>query len=194
MSDSDKKSGMAFNIPDFSAADMNKMGSQKRSMPDFIDTSGNGQQASLRMFYETGVWWLLGFAVGGLNGIREGWTAAAYPNWKLRLNGVMNGMSKSGGKMSNLLAILAMAHTQIVWGAEFVKVDLYANTKLATPAISGALLGGSYYALSHGVRGPHLMRVGVAMCAGGALSCAYMLGRPVLFDNFLFTNKKAAKY
>ena len=74
--------------------------------PDFIVTSADGKEQSLRMFYETGVWWLLGFGFGGFQGIKEGWASAANGNWRLRTNGIMNGMSKNGGKLSNLFAIL----------------------------------------------------------------------------------------
>ena len=113
MSSNEKKTfnGIPFSIPDVGNIDLGQVAPvfgvpKQKNGPDFIDTSSGGVQTSLRMFYETGIWWLLGFGVGGLSGIREGWTAAVYPNWRLRINGVMNGMSKVGGKTSNLFAIL----------------------------------------------------------------------------------------
>jgi hypothetical protein len=86
-----------------------------------------------------------------------------------------------------------MAHTSAVWGCEFANVDVLANTRLATPAVSGLVVGGGLYALTHGVRGPHIVRTGFAMIAGSLCSCAYMLGRPLLL-NGAFSGKRQPKY
>ena len=86
-----------------------------------------------------------------------------------------------------------MAHTGLIWGCEEVNLDLLANSRMASPIVSGAALGGSYYAFSNGIRGSHMLRTGAAMIAGSALSCLYMFGRPIFFDN-LFSTKKKPRY
>ena len=86
-----------------------------------------------------------------------------------------------------------MSHTGLVWGCDYAQIDILANTRLATPTISGMVLGGAYYGFTHGLKGSNLLRGGVAMVAGSVLSCAYMIGRPVLIDG-IFSTKKGPKY
>jgi hypothetical protein len=86
-----------------------------------------------------------------------------------------------------------MAHTSAVWGCDYANIDVMANTRLATPCISGAVVGGGLYALSFGMRGPHLVRTGGALIAGSLCSCLYILGRPLFIDS-LFSSKKKVKY
>jgi hypothetical protein len=118
MSEEKKEEGFKFSIPDVTNIDIRNVSplfgvASPSKDADFIVTSMDGKQSSARMFYETGLWWLIGFTVGGLHGIKEGWSGAAHANWRLRLNGVMNGMSKNGGKLSNLLAIVGKAFQYI---------------------------------------------------------------------------------
>lgn len=86
-----------------------------------------------------------------------------------------------------------MTHTGIVWGCDYAQIDYLANSRLATPLVSGSLVGGGFYAFSNGIRGKHFLRTGGAIAVGALCSCAYMLGRPLIVDN-LFSNKRKARY
>ena len=75
---------------------------------DFIGGVGGGQKAEPRILFNTGVFWLGGYFIGGAIGIRDGLRNAPNTAWRIRTNAVMNGISKTGTKLSNTLGLLGI--------------------------------------------------------------------------------------
>jgi hypothetical protein len=95
-----------FVIPDVSNIDIKKLG---RGTPDYIPTpSARGRDIFQRLFFNTGALFLLGFGGGGAYGSIEGFRTAANPSLRIRINGIINGMSKRGSKLGNSLGIIGM--------------------------------------------------------------------------------------
>jgi hypothetical protein len=46
--------------------------------------------------FNTGILWLGGFLGGGAYGFVEGWRNASSPNYKIKMNSIMNASSKRG--------------------------------------------------------------------------------------------------
>ena len=110
MSSSD---GRGFTLPDVSGIDIGKIGGynqqnsgKKKSEPDFIMNNAKGRDIGSKLFLNTGTFWLGGFAAGGLYGFAEGWRSAASPSLRIRINSVLNGISKRGSFLGNNLGVL----------------------------------------------------------------------------------------
>jgi hypothetical protein len=103
-----------YTLPDVSGIDMGKMGAygkssnggNSNSKPDFIMNNAKGRDIGSKMFLNTGSFWLGGFAAGGLYGFAEGWRSAASPSIRIRVNSVLNGVSKRGSVLGNNLGVL----------------------------------------------------------------------------------------
>ncbi len=101
-----------FSIPDFGNIDLSKLSQPRGSNsnnnePDFILSSHKrGRDTMGQLVFNTGVCWLGGFVGGGLFGAYQGWRGAASPNMKLRINGVMNGLSSQGSRAGNALGVI----------------------------------------------------------------------------------------
>lgn len=97
-------SSSRFVIPDVSNIDIKKLG---RGTPDYIPSpSARGRDIFQRLFFNTGALFLMGFGGGGAYGSIEGFRAAANPSLRIRINGIINGMSKRGSKIGNALGII----------------------------------------------------------------------------------------
>lgn len=94
----------AFVIPDVSNIDPKKLGSI--GGPEYIPYNPRGRDIYGRLSFNTGVCWVGGFAVGGTAGLVEGWRSAVNPNWKVKFNSVLNGLSKQGSRLGNGLGII----------------------------------------------------------------------------------------
>jgi hypothetical protein len=97
-----------FSLPDVSGIDMNKLGygqnRTKNSDPEYILNNTKGRDIGPRLFFNTGVFWLGGFTAGGLYGCADGWRNAPSTIFKIRVNSVLNGVSRSGSLLANSLA------------------------------------------------------------------------------------------
>ena len=74
MANAKEESSSGFNIPDVSHIDANKLSSRYGKVnkgPEFILPNTRGRDIWGRLTFNTGVFWLGGFAVGGSYGIVE---------------------------------------------------------------------------------------------------------------------------
>jgi hypothetical protein len=132
-------------IPDVSQIDMNRVMRKKRNAePDFIPHNQGGRDVMAHTLVFTGAMWVGGFAGGGLYGFQEGWRAAASQSFNVRMNSVLNQMTKRGNKAANVLGTIAFMHTGASWLCSKAEVDEYYNSRWTTPAIAGAVTGGVY--------------------------------------------------
>ena len=112
--------GGGFTLPDVSGIDMGKLGAMnrapsggKKSEPEYIMNNAKGRDIGSKMFLNTGSFWLGGFAAGGLYGFAEGWRGAASPTLRIRINSVLNGVSKRGSSLGNNLGVLGKLYHMI---------------------------------------------------------------------------------
>jgi import inner membrane translocase subunit TIM23 len=91
-----------YGIPDVGNIDINKIGGRKG--PDYIPYNQKGRDPFGRVSFNTGIFWLGGFVVGGLKGVAEQ-TRTPCPSWRLRINSVLNGVSKTGSLWGNSLGV-----------------------------------------------------------------------------------------
>lgn len=102
-------------MPDVSGIDLGKLGGGmnrspsggSRKEPEYIMNNAKGRDIGSKMFLNTGSFWLGGFAAGGLYGFAEGWRGAASPTLRIRVNSVLNGVSKRGSSLGNNLGVLS---------------------------------------------------------------------------------------
>lgn len=101
-----------FTMPDISGIDADKLGYGQRSggrggnkEPEYIMNNAKGRDIGSRLFLNTGIFWLGGFGAGGLYGFAEGWRSAASPSLRIRVNSVLNGISKRGSALGNNLGV-----------------------------------------------------------------------------------------
>ncbi len=115
MTEQERKS--VYTLPDVSGIDMNKLGygrannnsGKQKKDPDYIINNTKGRDIGARLFFNTGVFWLGGFTAGGLYGSLDGWKNAANPSMKIRINSVLNGLSKTGSFLGNNLGVVGIA-------------------------------------------------------------------------------------
>jgi import inner membrane translocase subunit TIM23 len=139
-----------------------------------------------KTFQATGLMWLGGFGGGGVFGMLEGWKGAANPSMKIRMNSVMNSVSKRGSKTANALAMIAFVHTLASWGVDKLDLDTYTgDTTWTTPIISGFITG-SFYKSTASPRAALLAGV-----IGSGVSAAYSVGGGFVY-NELF--RKGGRY
>jgi hypothetical protein len=163
-------------LPDVGNIDLDKIGSvygympKNSSGPEYIQSNPRGRDLIGRLSFNTGVLWLGGFSSGGAYGFVEGWRNATSPNYKIRFNSVMNGVSKRGTLLGNNLGIIGFLHTSCVYISDSLELDRLAGSAIVTPIFSGAVTGSLYMAS----RGPRA--AALAGGIGAALSTAYSIG------------------
>ena len=135
-----------WSIPDGGGIDINKIyrtapgGGAKE--PDYIPFNKKGRDIFSRLSQNTGLFWLGGFVGGGLYGSREGLITVANATTRMKVNAIMNGMSRSGSKVGNALGVIACAHTVLGWvGDEVLQLEELTGTQLAVPAFAGFSTG-----------------------------------------------------
>lgn len=171
-------SGSPFTIPDGSSVNLNKLSKGKQG-PDYIPYNKGGRDSYGRLSFNTGVFWLSGFIVGGGIGLYEGYKGASSPNYKIRFNSVMNGFSKRGSAYGNTLGIIAFLYTASGLALDMVPFEPIRENQFATPILSGAMTG-LIYKSTRGVRAASL-----AACVGAAASCVYSFGSSYINDHVL---------
>lgn len=103
-----------FIIPDIGGIELKKIappvgGGGGKGQPDFINSGNNrGRDIFGRLFFNTGGLWLLGYSAGGVFGAVEGYRTAVNPKWRIRVNSVVNAVSKRGSRIGNSLGIIGM--------------------------------------------------------------------------------------
>jgi hypothetical protein len=100
------------NIPDVGNIDLNKIYRQRKPTstgPDYIPyNQRRGRDFYSRLSFNTGIFWLSGFTMGGAYGFVEGWNKAANPTFKIRFNSVLNEFSRRGSNLGSNLGIIGM--------------------------------------------------------------------------------------
>ena len=161
--------------------DIDKIGSvaglpQYRQQPDYIPYNPKGRDIYTRLTFNTGVMWLGGFALGGIIGIKEGWSKATNPSYKIRFNSVMNGLSKRGSNVGNTLGVLSFIYTSSIHVGDLLELDKMTDSAIATPIFGGAVTG----AMFKSVRGPRA--AALAGVIGAGLSTAYSVAGTYVYD------------
>jgi len=171
------ESGFRPIIPDVSGIDMNRLMKKNRnSEPDFIPHNQGGRDVMAHTLVFTGAMWVGGFAGGGLYGFQEGWRAAASQSFSVRMNSVLNQMTKRGNKAANVLGTIAFMHTGASWLCSKAEVEEYYNSRYTTPALAGAVTGGIYKSTAS-------PRVAVlASVLGAAASCVYSVAGNYMYE------------
>jgi hypothetical protein len=174
---SEEEQKPAFRIPDVGNIDMNRiMKRHQKDEPDFIPHNSGGRDIEKHMFVLTGGLWVGGFLAGGAYGFQEGWRTAASTSFKVRMNSVLNQVSKQGNKVGNALATIGFIHTGFTWICTKLEVDNYVQSQWTVPALAGALTGGLYKSTAS----PRacLLAAGI----GGGASCAYSMGSGYIYE------------
>lgn len=128
-----------------------------------------------KMFYGTGVSYLAGQAIGGSWGLYEGLKHADGTTARLRINTVLNGLTKRGPFVANAFGVLAIGYTGINFGI----VELRGGDDDAINQISAATLTGVLYKATGGMR-----RMALAGAVGAIIGTT-----GVLLTNYLFGEK-----
>ncbi|KAI8908964.1 Tim17/Tim22/Tim23/Pmp24 family-domain-containing protein [Gorgonomyces haynaldii] len=127
-----------------------------------------------RIFYSTGLAYLTGISYGTLYGTYRGLMTAKLPNFRVRMNAVVNQVSRYGTWSANSLAVMAM-QTAIFDG-------LYSSIRGQEDswnAILGAFTSGFVFKSTAGIRS--------ATVTGALLASA--VGSYVLVDNLVFSRE-----
>ena len=102
-------------IPGVDRIDLKKLGPiyglqapTNSSEPDYLKYNIKGRDIGGKIFFNSGLAWLGGFAGAGAYGFAEGWRNAANPSFRVKLNSVMNGISKRGSKAGNALGAIGI--------------------------------------------------------------------------------------
>mmetsp|Transcript_10193 Transcript_10193/g.9130 ORF Transcript_10193/g.9130 Transcript_10193/m.9130 type:complete len:191 (+) Transcript_10193:19-591(+) len=175
----DEINKIQFTLPNVDNVDIRKLSpiyNQEIKAPEFIQTSKRGRDIFGRLFFNTGSLYLTGFSAGCSYGLIEGWRAAVNPNFRIRLNSILNAMSKRGSKLGNSLGVIAFIHTASVGVADAITLDNYVGNTVATPVAAGFVTGFMY-----GIpRGSRAGALGGAI--GIALSCTVWYGGSYVYN------------
>lgn len=109
MSKGSEINSQSFQIPDVSQI---KIKRNIQHEPDYIPSGGTrGRDALSMVFFNTGALWLVGFGAGGSFGTIEGFRNAANTSLRVRINSMINTMSKRGVRLGTSLGILGKNET-----------------------------------------------------------------------------------
>jgi hypothetical protein len=98
---------MAYQIPDVSKIDINKLGTRGGSEPDFIPNPTPADKDFYRQaVFNTGSVWLLGMLFGGAYGGYDGYRHAPGRSLRILSNSILNGISKRGSALGNRVAVV----------------------------------------------------------------------------------------
>jgi hypothetical protein len=176
-----------YSIPDTSKIDLGRIykvpgaggGAGGQREPDYIPFNKRGRDIFSRVSYNTGVFWLGGFAGGGLAGIREGLGTVPNATTRVKINAVINGISRTGAKVGNALGVIAFAHTILGYVAdEHLQLEHYTGSEYTVPAFAGFATGLLYKSTST----PRAALL--AGCIGLVGSVAYSVGGGYLYSVF----------
>mmetsp|Transcript_30933 Transcript_30933/g.23010 ORF Transcript_30933/g.23010 Transcript_30933/m.23010 type:complete len:190 (+) Transcript_30933:39-608(+) len=152
-------------LPDFSK--ISPVYSKRNASPDYIPYNKRGRDFYGRLSFNMGVFWLIGFGGGGMYGFVEGWRNAASPTYKVRLNSVMNAVSKRGAMLGSKLGIIAFMHTCAIELSDMAELDSRTGFSDMSNVLAGVVTGGIFFSS----RGPRA--ASLAALLGGGVSVAY---------------------
>jgi hypothetical protein len=173
-------------MPDVSNIDMDRIMKRKKQSaePDFIPHNSGGRDFGGHTLVFTGAMWVGGFAAGGLYGFQEGWRSAKSEALSVRMNSVLNQVTKRGNKAANVLGTLAFMHTGASWIFHKLEVEQYYDSRWTAPALAGAVTGGIYKCTAS-------PRVAVlAAGIGAAGSCFYNFAAGYVFEAIFGKGKR----
>ncbi len=96
--------------------------------PEYIAYNTRGRDFYGRLSFNTGIFWIGGFTSGGLYGFVEGWRTASSPNYKIRFNSVMNGLSRRGSVLGSTLGVLGKSYTICITALLFFTIYICNNS------------------------------------------------------------------
>lgn len=189
-----------YQLPDFNI-DASKIVRRPNNGPEYLPyNQKRGRDILSRTSFNTGVLWLSGFTFGGLYGAAHGYRNAPHPSFKVRMNSLLNGMSKYGSMNGSFLGVagkeilflsllrflryllfLAFLHTVSLWAADkFEEEVLPASLRTEQFSIiaSGAIPGAAMFA--H--RGPRA--AALAAVIGSTITWGYYTGLSKVGDLF----------
>jgi len=111
-----------------------------------------------RLCYEAGVSYIIGSLSGGVYGAIHGYRNQNYPNWKLKMNAILNGGGKYASRTGNTLAVFALLYRLSRWNFKSLR-----NTNDEWNDIGAVAVAGSLSALPKGLS--------ISALAGVALGC-----------------------
>lgn len=142
----------------FDASKLHPMAGLGSGGLEYLDLESNSQRAdgliasrgwTEDLSYGTGAVYLVGLSVGGLYGLAEGMRKSAdMGSAKLRLNTVLNSVTRRGPYLGNTSGVLAILYNVINSSIDYARGGTHEDANsLAAGAITGAL-----FRLSKGVR------------------------------------------
>eukprot|EP00981_Chlorochromonas_danica_P005599 scaffold1159_cov160-Ochromonas_danica.AAC.21 len=187
--------GSASSFQNVRAIDLNKLAplygvpAKQSSGPEFIPFNPRGRDFYGRLSFLTGMGWLGGFFAGGAWGVYHGWTDSVSPNYRIRINNILNKVASGGSSGGSLCGVigtrsslsshnlslisllfsalcLAFTHTTLVWAGDNLELENLTGRSETIPVFSGFLTGG-LVGLSRGRR---------AVWAGAAIGTVLSLG------------------
>eukprot|EP00041_Stephanoeca_diplocostata_P005724 m.67047 g.67047 ORF g.67047 m.67047 type:complete len:233 (-) comp15966_c0_seq1:151-849(-) len=145
---------------------------------EYLFEDGKTQQRGIggRMIYGGGIGWMIGSAVGGGWGFFEGVRMInkdANASSKIKLNTVLNCMTKRGPYAGNTSAILGMSYGAV----NSLIVDARGGQNDALNSVAAGAITGGVYNLANGVRGALLASgLGATVALGAAVAIAFYEG------------------
>eukprot|EP00112_Aurelia_sp_Birch-Aquarium-sp1_P024723 Seg795.6 transcript_id=Seg795.6/GoldUCD/mRNA.D3Y31 product="Mitochondrial import inner membrane translocase subunit Tim23" protein_id=Seg795.6/GoldUCD/D3Y31 len=119
-----------------------------------------------RMFSSIGTSYMTGLTFGGSWGLYEGLRNPDGKTMKLRLNSVLNGMTRRGPFMANSLGVVALMYCSLNTGIEKVR-----GTEDMYNSVAAAVTTGALFKSTGGIRA-----IGFASAIGGSIAALYIVG------------------
>eukprot|EP00941_MAST-03F_sp_MAST-3F-sp1_P005156 g5156.t1 len=110
--------------------------------PDYLNY--NTRSWNERMVYNTGISYLCGLALGGLQGAYTGATSSPSKRWKIRRNTFMNHTGRSGSRAGNALGTLALMFSLVEAQLDYLEVDRRVGSDSVAPVMAAAMTGAIY--------------------------------------------------
>lgn len=109
-SSADRDSSQSFQMPDFGGIDLSKfsVAAPNEEDIDFIPYNKKGRDFSGKLFFNVGTCWLSSMVIGGIYGSVVGISSGTSNSLKLRMNAILNGVSKYGTKASSTCGMIGM--------------------------------------------------------------------------------------
>jgi mitochondrial import inner membrane translocase subunit TIM23 len=151
--------------------------------PQYVDyTKKAGRSTESEMFFYTGLSWLGGMIGGSAYGLKEGWTTASAPTTRIRINSIMNAMSKHGNIYATQLgsamfvyqlSSICVKELPAMTGAD--KFIPRLDDQVGLPLASG-FVAGSIFKSARGTRAAIL-----AGCIGAGLSLGFKQAQGTMY-------------
>jgi inner membrane translocase subunit Tim23 len=145
---------------------------------DYLEYDKKGRGVSERMFYNAGISYTVGTFAGGAYGFVEGWRSSPSRRMKIRVNSVLNGMGKRGGRWGNAIGTVALLYSGFEAFADFAELEHYTGGFDVVNPIAAAVATGMLYKCT---KGPKVMALAGVLGAGvvgsGVLGARLLRGK-----------------